>query len=139
MNSQAPLRLREDYAITVETTSILGGRNLMIALGSDEKPEAPQRDVYRGTPPKDLLTDATELVSGLRKSLIEDGTVDNLRAASEELRTIARRVSAGEVSVFSGSMVYPPVSGHLGTTAPLYHAMTVERPTIRGEQRRSQT
>jgi phospholipid/cholesterol/gamma-HCH transport system substrate-binding protein len=92
----APLRLREDYAITVETTSILGGRNLTIALGSDGKPEAQPLELYRGTPPKDLLTDATELVSGLRKSLIEDGTVDNLRAASEELRAIAQRVSAGE-------------------------------------------
>jgi phospholipid/cholesterol/gamma-HCH transport system substrate-binding protein len=96
---QKPLVLHEDYAFTVETTSVLGGRNLQVALGSDDKPFAEKLDVYPGVPPKDLLADATELVSGLRKSLIEEGTVENFRATSIELRSIVERVSAGEGTI----------------------------------------
>ncbi len=96
LSLEEPVDLRTDYKIIVETTSILGGRNLRIDEGSDNKMREPRRALYNGTPPQDLLSDATALVSGLRKSLIEDGTMDNLRAASEQIKTIAGRLSSGE-------------------------------------------
>lgn len=116
---QHPLDLRTNYQITVETTSILGGRNLLIDQGSESAPVVEPIPLYAGTPPKDLLSDATALVSGLRKTLIEDGTMDNLRAATADLRTLTQRVSAGEGTLgkllSSDSKLYDDLAATVGS------------------------
>ena len=98
----SPVTLHEDYVITVVTTSMLGGRHLEIDEGTHALPTL-VRDVYDGTLPYDLIGYAAAVVNGLRKGLIEDGTIDNLRLASEQLRDITARVNSGEG--FLGSLV----------------------------------
>jgi phospholipid/cholesterol/gamma-HCH transport system substrate-binding protein len=94
-----PVYLRTDYVVTIVATSILGGRYLEIKEGSRERPPLPEGNLVRGRDPHDLLGDATEIFSALKHSLIEEGTLDNFRAVSAQLKDIATRVGQGKGTV----------------------------------------
>ncbi|MBL7114203.1 MAG: MCE family protein [Kiritimatiellae bacterium] len=94
-NLESPVTLHEDYVITVVTTSILGGRHLEINEGTHSLPIV-EREFYDGTPPYDLIGDAAAVVNGLRKGLVEEGTIENFRKTSEQLRDITTRINEGE-------------------------------------------
>jgi phospholipid/cholesterol/gamma-HCH transport system substrate-binding protein len=90
-----PLELYEDYAVTIVTTSILGGRQMEIHEGSPERLVV-KKDVYDGVTPYDLMADASQIVNAVRKGLIEGGVVDNIRESSKQINEMIARVHAGQ-------------------------------------------
>ncbi len=90
-----PVELYEDYAITIVTTSILGGRQMEISEGSADR-KVVQAEVYRGVDPYDLMADAAQIVNAVRKGLVEGGVVDNIREASKQLSEMVARVHGGK-------------------------------------------
>jgi phospholipid/cholesterol/gamma-HCH transport system substrate-binding protein len=95
----APLAMRTDYRITIVATSILGGRYMDINEGTADAPELGKVESYRGERPYDLMGDAAAVVNAVRKSLLEDGVIDNFQAAAADLRAIIGRVNAGQGAI----------------------------------------
>ena len=55
--------------------------------------------MLRGERPIDLMDDAAELLSGIKKGLLENGVIDDLKAASIRFREIADRLASGKGTV----------------------------------------
>ncbi len=91
-----PVHVREGYRMSIVSTSILGGRYLQI----DEGPEANRLlaadTVFLGESAYDLMADAAEVINKFKQEFVEGGIVDNLKAVSEDLKTITGRLEAGE-------------------------------------------
>jgi len=95
----AQIPFREDYKVAVVQSSVLGGRHIEIWEGSEERPRMPPDSVLRGEEPYDLMSDAGELVSAVKKGIIEEGIIDNLKGSVDLLNDIVTRVKAGEGSL----------------------------------------
>ena len=95
----SPVALRKDYTISIVTVSILGGRHMEIEVGSAEENELGPQELYIGKPPTDLMSDAADVVAVLRRTLVDEGAMDNLEIATRELRTMIERVARGEGTV----------------------------------------
>ncbi|MBP7275741.1 MAG: MCE family protein [Kiritimatiellae bacterium] len=93
------LDLREDYRFEIITASMLGGKYLHIFEGTPDKPELPEHTKLVGVRPVDLVEEATRTVESIRKALVEDGILDNLKSGVEKLNTIVSRVERGEGTV----------------------------------------
>ncbi len=91
-----PIRLRRDYRITIEATSILGGRQLQIYEGTPASELVPENTALKGEPPIDLMKDASEAVAAIRKALIEDGVIDNLKSSIAQFQEVMARVNQGK-------------------------------------------
>lgn len=94
-----PLALRQGYKITIVATSILGGRHVSIDAGPDDHAPLPEDAVIRGERPYDLMGDAAQLISDVRKGLVEDGLIHDVQVAAERFRAIMERVEGGEGSL----------------------------------------
>ena len=76
------LNLKDDYEVTIEPTSVLGGRQMLIYEGiSKVDHEGP----ILGTTPVDLMKEATDLVAEIRSSVVDGGVIANLATVSEDL------------------------------------------------------
>ncbi|MBN1557489.1 MAG: MCE family protein [Lentisphaerae bacterium] len=91
-----PLNIREDYRITIEATSILGGRHMEIDEGSPDAALAQGDGAYRGSTPYDLMKDAAEVMNALRKGLVENGAIEHLQQAASDLQAVIARINAGK-------------------------------------------
>jgi len=92
-----PVVMRKDYRVTIVATSILGGRLLQVDEGSPEFGTLPPETVFKGRDPHDLMRDAAELFSELKKGLTEKGgVVESLKEASTNVREISQRLNAGK-------------------------------------------
>lgn len=94
-----PIEVREGYAARVIATSILGGRYLEIDTGPVGGRRIEQGSLLQGEEVLDLMSNAAELVKAAKKSLVEEGTLDNLRDTSASLKEIMERVQRGEGTV----------------------------------------
>lgn len=90
------LHMKKDYRIQVAATSILGGRQLVVEEGSETNPDLPPGSFFRGMDPHDIMADAADIMSALRKGVVEGKMVDNLRDASVDLKDIAQRLNQGK-------------------------------------------
>jgi phospholipid/cholesterol/gamma-HCH transport system substrate-binding protein len=96
---EEPIEIREGYAARVIATSILGGRYLEIDTGPAEGKRVPEGTLLQGEEVLDLMSNAAELVKAAKKSLVEEGTLDNLRDTSASLKEISERIQRGEGTV----------------------------------------
>jgi phospholipid/cholesterol/gamma-HCH transport system substrate-binding protein len=90
-----PIRPRAGYRIAVVTTSILGGRHMEIDEGPAGEP-LPSDTVFHGEPPANLMGDAAEVMSAVRRALIQGGMVSNLQEAASQIRQITERANSGQ-------------------------------------------
>lgn len=93
--------LYEGYIIEVEVASLLGGMRVMITEGDDKGTPVPQ-ELYsdlQGTSPQDVLALAADAVEDIRKALVEEGTLDNIRILSENLAAISSKIANGEGTI----------------------------------------
>ncbi len=88
------VQMRDGYRITVVSSSLLGGNNLLIEPGTGA--ELPDNSKFIGTPPRDLMRDVTEVVAGLRRTLEDEGTLGNIHKASVSLAEVLGRLERGE-------------------------------------------
>ncbi len=92
----SPVRLREDYRITIVTTSILGGRYLEVKEGSASARVLARDVMPQGQPPFDLMMEAAATVRDIRHSLNEGGILTNLEATIASVREVSAKISRGE-------------------------------------------
>jgi phospholipid/cholesterol/gamma-HCH transport system substrate-binding protein len=92
-----PITVRDGYQARIDSSSVLGGKQLTIELGPDKGQELPADAILHGLPPRDLLADAAEAVH-TAKAALQDGrtVVTNLVAASKDLRQITERINSGQ-------------------------------------------
>ena len=57
------LQMRTDYRIQIETTSILGGRHMLIHEGAADHPMLPADALIRGQDPFNIMSDAAEIIN----------------------------------------------------------------------------
>jgi len=90
------IKFTEDYSVEIVPVSVLGGRRLVINPGSSQEEPIDQNMVLEGTPPKDVITEATDTIAMIRRSLDEGKVLENLSEVVADLREVAERISAGE-------------------------------------------
>ena len=96
------VELFEDYRITVVTTSILGGRQLVIQEGTPGGNPVKDLMNLRGDRPADLMEDATEAMHNIRKFLDSSAlndALENLGNFSKNISEISDRLNAGEGTI----------------------------------------
>ncbi len=91
----APVVFREGYRITVVSTSILGGRQLVLFEGDPDAAEIEDVLDLAGQEPADLMDDATAAIRSLRDFLAGD-FLDNLRLTGANLADVTDRLAKGE-------------------------------------------
>jgi phospholipid/cholesterol/gamma-HCH transport system substrate-binding protein len=89
------IRPHDDYKIIIISTSILGGRYLEIKEGQAEHLVS-DGVVLRGEVPQNLMEDAAEAVSAIKKGLTEGGIIDNLKKTLADISQVAERLNQGK-------------------------------------------
>ena len=92
---EAPVEFHEGYEITVVSTSILGGRQLVLREGDESAAVVEDVRHLVGRKPSDLMEDATEAVARVREFL-ETDALTNLYTFSESLKVLGLRLENGE-------------------------------------------
>ena len=92
---EAPVEFHEGYEVTVVSTSILGGRQLVLREGDETAPVVEDVRHLVGKKPSDLMEDATEAVARVREFLATDA-LTNLYTFSESLKVLGLRLENGE-------------------------------------------
>lgn len=92
---EAPVEFHEGYEITVVSTSILGGRQLVLAEGDMGTPVVEDVHHLVGKNPSDLMEDAAAAVARVR-AFLETDALDNFEQFSESIKAIGVRVENGE-------------------------------------------
>ncbi len=92
---EAPVEFHDGYEITVVSTSILGGRQLVLKEGDESAPVVEDVRHLVGKRPSDLMEDATEAVARVREFL-ETDALTNLYTFSESLKVLGLRLENGE-------------------------------------------
>ncbi|OGV65629.1 MAG: hypothetical protein A2498_08960 [Lentisphaerae bacterium RIFOXYC12_FULL_60_16] len=90
------LQMRTDYRIQIETTSILGGRHMLIHEGAADHPMLPADALIRGQDPFNIMSDAAKIINEIRGGVVEGKMVDNLRDMIAGFREISDRLNRGE-------------------------------------------
>ncbi|MCE9613744.1 MAG: MlaD family protein [Lentisphaerae bacterium] len=90
------LTLHEGYRARIVPTSVLGGHYLEINEGPETNAALPVIEFLQGEEASDLIADASEVVSALKRGMVEGGMVDNLAATLKNIRTITDRLEAGQ-------------------------------------------
>lgn len=105
----APVVFHEGYDVTVVSTSILGGRQLVIKEGDAEAPVVKDVAALVGRAPSDLFEDATEIVSHvsegegpLGKIIFDEEMASNLVEIVANIRVVASDISNFTAKVVSG-------------------------------------
>ena len=91
-----PVEIHEGYRISIMAVSLLGGRQMSIDEGPQDAAVLPQETVLRGEEPYDLIGDAAELMSELRRNFVDGGVVADIRETVARVREIADRVADGK-------------------------------------------
>lgn len=93
-----PIPLRNDYKVTVVTSSVLGGRYLEVNEGTEKAGELVLGDgqYLKGTDPFDLVADAAEMINALKNGLTQGNIIDNFRKTMEDIRQISDRLNTGK-------------------------------------------
>ena len=96
---EVPIKLHDDYKVEVLPSSVLGGRNLAIDLGSNDKPELPAGMMLRGLTPVDLIDEATRTIALIKKNLEEGKMLENFSATMADIKKISNKLAAGEGTI----------------------------------------
>lgn len=88
-----PVRMKKNYKISIVSSSVLGGSYMQINEGTGEEIVA---DVYEGTSPHDIISDAADVANALKKSLVEGDVLKNLEGITEQFKQVATRLNEGQ-------------------------------------------
>ncbi|MCP5488899.1 MAG: MCE family protein [Verrucomicrobia bacterium] len=89
------LDLREDYEISVESSSVLGGKYVAIKQGSETQPKVSGDSLLKGTAPIDFITEASDAILAIRKALEEGGILKNLEISMANVRQLTEGLAEG--------------------------------------------
>lgn len=88
-------KLREGYRIEILASSVLGGNYLSIYEGPADAPPLPKDTPLRGSPPVDLMAEATATVKSIREALEEGEILSNLQNTMAGLSKVTEDLSEG--------------------------------------------
>lgn len=94
-----PIKLYEDYKVSIQSASALGGKFLSVYEGTEETPVVAQGTVLQGDDPVILMDDASSVLHELQKTLIEGRVLENLRIGVQNLAEVSERLNKGEGTV----------------------------------------
>ena len=92
---EAPVVFHEGYSVKVVSTSILGGRQLVLFEGNPEKPIVPDPKKLIGEKPADFMEDAGAAVGKLREFL-DGNALDDFSSFAANLKVLGARLENGE-------------------------------------------
>jgi phospholipid/cholesterol/gamma-HCH transport system substrate-binding protein len=90
------LRIREKYRVTIVNTSMLGGRHMEVYEGPDSSPERKDSTPLIGDTPIDLMADAAEVISEVKKGLTTGGVISNVQNVAAQLSEVSTRLNSGK-------------------------------------------
>jgi len=93
------VNLREDYSIEVKSASILGGKYVAIIEGTRDGPLRDPSSVIVGTPPVDIMAEASAAISSIKGALEEGGVLENLESTMANLKQVTERLEKGEGTI----------------------------------------
>ena len=88
--------LHDDYKISVESSSILGGKFVAVSEGSDTAALLPDGAALHGRAPVDFIGEMTETIKSVRGSLEEGGVLGNLSVTMTNVADISAKIKNGE-------------------------------------------
>jgi phospholipid/cholesterol/gamma-HCH transport system substrate-binding protein len=91
--------LHEDYAISVQPASVLGGKFVEIREGTRALPVLPAGTVVVGQAPVDFIEETSEAVRTVRTSLEEGGVLKNLEGTMANMKEITEGLRSGEGTI----------------------------------------
>jgi len=92
------LHVRQGYRITIVSTSVLGGRYLQVDEGPEGNTILPKDDntCYSGDRPIDLMEEAAEVISEIKKGLVTGGVISNVQNIAAQLSEVSTRLNSGK-------------------------------------------
>jgi phospholipid/cholesterol/gamma-HCH transport system substrate-binding protein len=93
------LDFHEGYRISIEPTSMLGGRFVAVDAGDLGKALVPEGTVLEGAPPVDFIAEASAAVRAIRQALEKGGVLANLEVTMANIRQISDDLAAGKGTV----------------------------------------
>lgn len=99
LSLRSPLVLYSDYKISVQPSSILGGRYVSIMPGSPDEPPVDASKPLDGIPPADFIGEATETVRAVRKSLVEGGVLGNIEKTMRNFESLSDDLAQGRGTI----------------------------------------
>lgn len=91
-----PIVVRDGYSVRAESTSLLGGMQLVLDTGSGEKLNCSEKNPLRGLPPENVMDSAGDLIADIRTSLNEGGIRTNLEAIVDNIRVVTGNLRSGQ-------------------------------------------
>jgi phospholipid/cholesterol/gamma-HCH transport system substrate-binding protein len=90
------LELREDYEISVQSASVLGGKYISIHQGSEHLPAVRTDQLLVGKSPVDFITEASDAIVAVRRALEEGGILKNLEETMINIQKLSAGLERGE-------------------------------------------
>lgn len=91
-----PIVIRKGYHVRAESTSLLGGMQLVLDTGDGEKISCSEKNPLLGLPPENVMDSANDLIGDIRTSLNEGGIRTNLEAIIEDIRVVTGNLRSGQ-------------------------------------------
>lgn len=91
-----PVTVREGYLVRAESTSLLGGMQLVLDTGDGAKIACSEKNPLLGLPPENVMDGARDLIDDIRTSLNEGGIRTNLEAIVEDIRVVTDNLRSGQ-------------------------------------------
>ncbi len=126
-----PVVIREGYAIRAESTSLLGGMQLVINAGTGAPVGHSMQKPLKGEPPENVMENANDLITELRASLNEGGIRTNVEAIVSDIRFVTDTLKAGEGTL--GHLLSADDSLYLDLAASISNLNVLSERLARGE------
>jgi phospholipid/cholesterol/gamma-HCH transport system substrate-binding protein len=88
-NLEYPVTFYEDYRISIDSSSVLGGHNLSIQEGTHDKPVVGRDQLLKGELSISLIEDASKTFAMVKKALGEGGILKNLEDAMANIKDVS--------------------------------------------------
>jgi phospholipid/cholesterol/gamma-HCH transport system substrate-binding protein len=98
-STEQGLKIREDYRVSIQSSSALGGKYLNVYEGSAQRPVIREGTTLRGDDPVVLMDDAAELLHELRVTLKEGRVLENMQLMMKNLAEVSDRLVEGEGTI----------------------------------------
>ncbi|MFO1523086.1 MAG: MlaD family protein [Kiritimatiellia bacterium] len=94
------IELRQGATFKVMPTSLLGGNKVVITDGPVGNPPLDKSSQeLQGTPPVDLMADATEMIASIRDALNKGGVLANLEKTAKNIADLTVKLNSGTGTV----------------------------------------
>lgn len=90
-----PVAVREGYSVRAESTSLLGGMQLVLDTGSGAPVLSSEKKPLLGQPPENVMDSANALIDDIRTSLNDGGIRTNLEGIVADIRVVAANLRSG--------------------------------------------